>query len=52
MGLIDPNDLVGTVSAAVQNGLSGDDLLRLCESLGQDSVELASSREVRTNCHA
>jgi hypothetical protein len=52
VGLIDPNDLVGTVSAAVQNGLSGDDLLRLCESLGQDSVELASSREVRTNCHA
>ena len=44
--LIDSNDLVETVSAAVQNGLSGDELLRLCESLGKGTMEMASSREV------
>ena len=48
-GIIDPNDLVGTVSAAVQNGLSGDELLRLCESLGSSGpLGTASDREVRT----
>ena len=45
--MIDSNDLVGTVSAAVQNGLSGDELLRLCESLGKGTMEMASMREVR-----
>eukprot|EP01043_Picozoa_sp_COSAG02_P022896 COSAG02_NODE_1206_length_13888_cov_15.018130_2_plen_528_part_00 len=43
---IDSNDLVGTVSMAVQNGLSGDELLRLCESLGKGTMEMASTREV------
>lgn len=43
---IDSNDLVGTVSMAVQNGLSGDELLRLCESLGRGTMEMASTREV------
>lgn len=48
VNLIDSNDIVGTVSAAVQNGLSGDELLRLCKSLGEGTMELASSREVRS----
>ena len=41
-------DLIGQVSMGVQQGLSGDELLRLCESLGENTVG-ATQGQVRVH---